>query len=1037
MAVCYIDNIINKNPTLDLRVTFRRAPDHGTVKVRFAGKRNELGQQGPDGPEFVLGEVVEIPPGEELLCQGLGFPWGDEYHITGTVESKRLGRSNVNRFSVNTRSDTLWDYIFHRVNGTLNQQVEAGSLGNVPGINHSHWEMCLEDNGYVVLRCRQRDGLSHKEAVSLIVGLVTGALGIGAGAAALIAGPFAVAAAGTGLAASLVVTGPAGAGAAAVAGAAAAAAATGVAGAAVATAAAVAAAATAGAATASVVVCLSTATAIAAFGSAGLGIAAGMLTIGAVTTGVFCGIWTAIPPVGLPDQQLQRFGQSDVASGRQGSWQVSANKSTWQIDLGKSCSLSSLHFTTATSPGQPDARGDFSVMASNRADMSDAMFLGGSTNAPGELGMFVVDVVDPSPFRYISVVKGSATPFAITKMQAFARPRDLAAGQPVRASSEYCAEHSPDKANDGGSCATGGWSRGATDPWSWWQVDLGRPYALSSVQLVTRQDMDQPEQRQYFQIRASNDPNMGSYVVLATQGRQPRQYKDVFQAIVETTKAYRYIRVAKTAPGDFFIAKFCAYEAGAVDTDIRPGFTLSAAYVPASRTSELFFAAPDGPLARSIDGRVDVASFAGGGNVDGDISAVRGPEVYYRGADGYLHHLSKLDAGPWQHRSFPVAGKVAGDISALFAEQQSHSEAFFRGEDGLVHCLYFRDGQWYCDDIQFRGSGSCLGGLSAFYNVDRRHAELFAAGADGYLHYFWINGGRWAMDGTNFPRVKVSGAVSGLYSPMLRQTEVFFRDDEGYLRHLYVEGGQWRDAQRREVGKIEGDISAVFQPIRNHTEIYFRSADGYLNYCAFGPKAHHDRWAFQVGGKVNGPISAAYNPDRQHTEAHFTGEDGLIHHFYVENGAWQHRALSSDPAAQARALEQEAQARQAELARQAEEERLAREARASQLGVASPTVVSLWDGGCPGLPPDLRLASPNGQSAGLQWGDLTYWTCGYADNRDATCVVAYDSAWMFRLRIDFDGARDISQITVDADARTVTYSGQGAFEVSFDQLLAV
>lgn len=187
--------------------------------------------------------------------------------------------------------------------------------------------------------------------------------------------------------------------------------------------------------------------------------------------------------------------------------------------------------------------------------------LGGVGDEAGPYkAVFNLQVLDPTPYRYIAAVKTKDEYFFIAKLHAYARPTDLAAGKPAVASSEFSPAHAASKANDGGPIATGGWSPTLDDTMSFWQVDLGEARSLARIDLVTRQDVDQPDSRQNFAIWASNNPDMSQgHVVLAVQGNRPRPFRDVFMAEVDDPTPYRYIAVVKTRPGYLFIAKLCVY----------------------------------------------------------------------------------------------------------------------------------------------------------------------------------------------------------------------------------------------------------------------------------------------------------------------------------------------------------------------------------------------------------------------------------------------------------------------------------------------
>jgi Ricin-type beta-trefoil lectin domain/Carbohydrate binding domain/F5/8 type C domain len=155
---------------------------------------------------------------------------------------------------------------------------------------------------------------------------------------------------------------------------------------------------------------------------------------------------------------------------------------------------------------------------------------------------------------------------------------NVAQGQEATASSTWTDPgFEAAKAADG-DLATG-WSssRIEDDPQSWWRVDLGQTHTLKTLELVTRQDADQPDTRRNFEIRASNNADMSDYQVLCTQDAKDLADKSTFTCDVTDTTPYRYIEVAKTIPEYFFIAEFRAYGlAQETPTDAAPAATAPA-----------------------------------------------------------------------------------------------------------------------------------------------------------------------------------------------------------------------------------------------------------------------------------------------------------------------------------------------------------------------------------------------------------------------------------------------------------------------------
>ncbi|MEY9841164.1 hypothetical protein ABH941_006438 [Streptacidiphilus sp. EB103A] len=136
---------------------------------------------------------------------------------------------------------------------------------------------------------------------------------------------------------------------------------------------------------------------------------------------------------------------------------------------------------------------------------------------------------------------------------------DLAWNKPASASSSYAAGFTPDKANDNNT--TTGWSPTGADTSAWWQVDLGQAYELGQFSLTTRQELDQPETRSNFEIRASNDPTFATYTVVGRQGSATLPYGSTLTGNIDVRQQFRYVRVAKTDSAYFFIEDFNVQQA--------------------------------------------------------------------------------------------------------------------------------------------------------------------------------------------------------------------------------------------------------------------------------------------------------------------------------------------------------------------------------------------------------------------------------------------------------------------------------------------
>ncbi|MGW2962787.1 RICIN domain-containing protein [Streptomyces sp. NPDC001220] len=155
---------------------------------------------------------------------------------------------------------------------------------------------------------------------------------------------------------------------------------------------------------------------------------------------------------------------------------------------------------------------------------------------------------------------------------------DLAYGRTTTASSVYGSNWAPSKANDNDPAT--GWSPTGSDAAAWWQVDLGDAYALGQYSFTTRQDIDQPATRGDFEIRGSNDPTFADYTVLGRQDATILPYNATLTAKIDARQKFRYVRVAKTDGGYFYIGDFGVQQAGGAleNSPTTPSFNASTYY---------------------------------------------------------------------------------------------------------------------------------------------------------------------------------------------------------------------------------------------------------------------------------------------------------------------------------------------------------------------------------------------------------------------------------------------------------------------------
>ncbi|WP_214627655.1 metallophosphoesterase [Paenibacillus agaridevorans] len=123
---------------------------------------------------------------------------------------------------------------------------------------------------------------------------------------------------------------------------------------------------------------------------------------------------------------------------------------------------------------------------------------------------------------------------------------------------EYRAESAVD--GIGGVWANGWSSSSPAGIMPWLQVDLGAEYVVHKVQVHDRpydgeegrDSWDGP--RTNFEIRASNDPDFDTFIVLGSVGGTPYPGY-IWSQEVEEEGAYRYIRYARTNPGYTFLSE--------------------------------------------------------------------------------------------------------------------------------------------------------------------------------------------------------------------------------------------------------------------------------------------------------------------------------------------------------------------------------------------------------------------------------------------------------------------------------------------------
>jgi hypothetical protein len=237
----------------------------------------------------------------------------------------------------------------------------------------------------------------------------------------------------------------------------------------------------------------------------------------------------------------------------------------WQVDLGAAHFLHGAEIVAWNNPSfdHPAPRRYFTVLASNDPNFGAGTYV--TIGTQGDVGPNFPHLgvwssppfVSSLPYRYVRIAKTVPDYFLLSDVRVFGveapTPANLAAAGVATASSQWDANFGPAKANDG-STATG-WSPSASDTQRWWRVDLGSPMRIESVELVSRQDIDQPETRRNFQVEVSNDPLFVAFGVLGSQGGTSFPHQGTWTGSWSSPQSFRYVRVRKLVSEIFFIAE--------------------------------------------------------------------------------------------------------------------------------------------------------------------------------------------------------------------------------------------------------------------------------------------------------------------------------------------------------------------------------------------------------------------------------------------------------------------------------------------------
>jgi hypothetical protein len=222
---------------------------------------------------------------------------------------------------------------------------------------------------------------------------------------------------------------------------------------------------------------------------------------------------------------------------------------SWQTDLGASYPLSDIQVLFRQDGyGWPTETQNFNVEVSNSANLASGQTIECAIGAQALPLQSRFDCAIPSgTWRYVSIVKtdhSTTTDLALGEVRAFGQARaNIASAQYASAANTYSASFPASNAVDGdvntiySGTGTGG---------GWWELSLPASHAMTQVNVVFRNDYDNPGERKNLAIWVSNIANMSSgYTVACTVGANPLPFASTYTCIPPAGN-WQYLAVVKT-----------------------------------------------------------------------------------------------------------------------------------------------------------------------------------------------------------------------------------------------------------------------------------------------------------------------------------------------------------------------------------------------------------------------------------------------------------------------------------------------------------
>ncbi len=263
-------------------------------------------------------------------------------------------------------------------------------------------------------------------------------------------------------------------------------------------------------------------------------------------------------------------------------WSSNGRSDVWyQLDLHRTYPIEQVVLTARQDMDQHIMRSNFKVLASNESSFTNHVVLGEVGAIPFDHKGKIYFNLNNKAFRYIRIIKEPGrTHFNFAELEVFSsiKRTNLALNSRSFATTIFNNSYTfyPNRAFDDDINTI--WSSSGDDDSPTLGVDFYRSYPLSRVELIARQDLDQPSVRSNFEIRASNDHSFSTYDVIGKVGNKAFPYKGTWAINVSSTTPYRLIRVVKTSGKHFNIAELKVFTDGSVnnfvDNQVRNEKTL-------------------------------------------------------------------------------------------------------------------------------------------------------------------------------------------------------------------------------------------------------------------------------------------------------------------------------------------------------------------------------------------------------------------------------------------------------------------------------